>query len=139
MSVMTPSDIFNYYGKTVSLSVHPSQILAYDLSRVKIEAIVTLDDVDINTTDARLLHRRVYASLPSGVSNDPSSYSYVKVLLTSGKYTYIGIPWIVVGSIAVVENAKYSIIIEDDRVDAESLIRSVLTGGGFTATSITKT
>ena len=84
------------------------------------------------------MHRRVYATLPAGVPDDASSYMYLKLTFPDASVYYVGIPWIVTGTIAVVQNSVYTVRIEDDRVDIEALIKSVLTGGGITNVSITK-
>lgn len=134
MAITTPESIIPYFDKLVTFQIHPSQRFPFSLDRVRIESILPASKVD----DYAYLHRMTYSTLPPGVLDDPTSYKWLEVRLEDDSIVHIGVPWIIEGSISVIENTLYKVVITDDRVNAEGELRATLVAAGFTNFTITK-
>jgi hypothetical protein len=69
-------------------------------------------------------HANVYPSLPAGVPNDPTQYSWIRIKFDSGEYAVIGSPWIRAGTIVISEGSTATLIFQN--IDQRRLDRILL-------------
>lgn len=119
-------------GDTISFSVFPSAIIGTTFDYCQITAVLDYDTVK-NFIDVDSLHSNVIPTLPENSPDNPSQYPYLKILLPSEQYTYIGLPWIDLRSLIKHQESRIKFIIE--RVGSEDLnkINLLLNANGYNA------
>lgn len=96
-------------GQRFSFEVYPTAILGNGFKDVVLEVIMGARAALSFGEDLQSIHRNVYPTLPPGTPNDPFQYSYVRVLMPSGEYQNIGIPWIRPDSIIASSSRKLTL------------------------------
>jgi len=81
-------------GQRFSFEVYPSSILGNDFNNVILDATLSSRGALREGVDIAALHQNIYPSLPAGSVNDPSQYSYIRILLANGEPQVLGVPWI---------------------------------------------
>lgn len=122
-------------GNAYSFNVHPVAILGNDFTNVTVTAI--LDQETANQfIDTRALHVQVYPTLPQGTPDDPSVYMYLKLKTASGNTRVIGVPWINIETVELVEMGTFTITIPNRSVTDTAKIQNALAANGITASNI---
>lgn len=122
-------------GAIVSFQLHPRHVLGTGYSRAKVLGVLDHRTAS-QYIDVPATHANVFPSLPAGTPNDYRSYWYVKLLLSSGIETCIGIPWIIDSSLIIHENSSLQITLRDvGPQEQEELIR-LITARGFTIADV---
>lgn len=117
---------------TISFSVYPSAIIGTTFSYCQITAVLDYDTVK-NFIDVDALHNNVYPTLPETTSNNPSQYQYLKILLPSEQYTYIGLPWVDQESILKHSESRIRFTVEQVNSEDLSKINLLLSANGYNA------
>lgn len=82
-----------------SLTLHPERITGRELNDVTFLARMDSTLVSAYGIIPDEEHKKVYASLPAGVPNSGSQYSWLVFRTLSGNLTVIGEPWVVANSV----------------------------------------
>ena len=90
----------NNIGDVVSFATWAPGILGSGFNRATVLSFLDADDVT-RYFDPLSMHQAVYPSLPGGVPNDPHRYPYVKVKLSDGTITAVGLPWINASTVVI--------------------------------------
>lgn len=121
---MIDSDLIN---KVIAFSVYAPAILGTDFQRMRVLGILDYRSV-FAYIDPAALHANVYPSLPPGVVNDFSKYSYLKVEFPNGQTTCLGIPWINEDTIEIIEDVTFVITVTGENISKYNAIRDALIG-----------
>lgn len=124
-------------GDNTSFDVYPSALLGTQYSQVVILAILDADSVRFLNIDPAAMHAKVYATLPAGTPNDPYQYQWLKLRLTNGTMTAIGIPWINPNSIAINTTSTITAVFEDVSPTDLNIIRTMCAANGYNNVAIT--
>lgn len=120
-------------GSSVSFDVYPTPILGTAFRYAKVLAHLDADTARF-WIDPEALHTEVYPYLPDGVPDDATGYSYVKLKLTNGTVTVVGVPWIKSETIQV--TSETTIVITVDQVgpeDRDNIVKALSANGYKTA------
>lgn len=124
-------------GEVVSFNFYPASILGTGYKNAKVLAIIDMGTAIILGYDPAALHANVYPTLPAGVPNDPSEYSYLKLLLANGQTTVVGISWIIDNSLTVVSVSSIQFTVNGVSPSDQNTIIQALAAAGFTAVNMT--
>ena len=126
----TPTDYPFVLKGVYSFTLYPATVIRGDFTDVTIMA--TMDyETALTIADIPAVHANVYPYLPSGTPNDPSQYDYVKVKLSSGAITVLGMPWINQSTITLVQSLTATVIIEGVSNNDGPRIRDALVQNGY--------
>lgn len=89
--------------KVYNFDVYPATILGNDFQNVTIMAVMDYESA-IQLADIPARHVNVFPYLPSGTPDDPAMYDYVKIKTASGENTILGIPWINLDTLTLVQS-----------------------------------
>lgn len=118
-----------------SFDVYPSTIIGNDFKNVTVLGIVGYEQA-IRDADIPAIHANVYPLLPQGTPEDPTQYDYLLVRTSAGRNTVLGIPWINLETVQLVESRKMSIVLDGvGSVDVDR-VRSILVANGYNNISI---
>ncbi len=113
-------------GQRFSFEVYATAILGNGFKDVVLEAIFGSRQALQLGEDIVSLHRNVYTSLPPGVPNDPTQYSYIRVQMPSGDLQTIGIPWIRPDSIILASSAKLTLsFLDTSPIDRDRIMQAL--------------
>lgn len=133
----TPVTDYPFVIKGVySFTLYPATVVPGDFTNVTIMAIMDYDSA-LQLADIPAIHTNVFPYLPSGTPNDPSQYDYVKIKLSSGVITVLGMPWINQSTIALVQSLTATVVIEGVSNNDGPRIRDCLVQNGFNNVVIT--
>lgn len=130
MEIFTGIRIFD----TVSFSLHANTTIGTTFKRVKIKGIVDFDTAR-TLIDPIALHENIIPNLPEGTLDNPRQYSYLKLLLSNGDTTYVGVPWIVASSVVKVTSGKLTIVLDDIDVTKVDDVLAALSANNFKVAS----
>lgn len=116
--------------------VYPSAIIGNDFNNVTVLAILDYDTA-LQTVDIPAIHTNVYPHLPEGTPDDPSQYDYLRIRTASGVATIIGIPWIDLDTLELVESRRMTVKIEGVSSSDVERVRIALVQNGFNQIEIT--
>lgn len=119
-----------------SFQVYPSAVLGAGFSGAKILAILDAQTCYALGVDVASLHANVYPTLPGGVPNDYTAYSYVKFQLASGQIQIIGIPWIIDNTFAVSTNRTVQLSIDNVSDEDVNKMLLALSANGYSAVKV---
>lgn len=119
-----------------NFDVYPTAILGDDFSNVTILAILDYETA-LQTADIPAIHTNVFPYLPSGIPDDPSQYDYVRIRTASGSATILGIPWINLDTLELVESRRMTVKIEGVSSSDVERVRIALVQNGFNNLEIT--
>lgn len=122
-------------GETVSFDVYPAAILGTAFKRVKVMGVMDMESAK-HLIDPIALHINVYPTLPAGTVDNPAQYYYVKVKLSNGQVTCVGLPWIREESIVVHQSTTLNLTIENVGVDDISRVVKALASNGYNAVDV---
>lgn len=135
----TPSSNSEYPFKVrqvYSFTLYPATVLPGDFTNVTVMAILDYASA-LQLADIPAIHPNVFPYLPSGTPNDPSQYDYVKVMLSSGVITVLGIPWINEATITLVQSLSATVTIEGVSNNDAPRILAALVQNGFNNVEVT--
>ena len=89
--------------KVYNFDIYPAILLGNDFQNVTIMAVMDFESAN-QLADLSARHVNVYPHLPPGTPDDPSMYDYVKVKMPSGENTILGIPWINLDTLTLVQS-----------------------------------
>lgn len=124
------------FNSTVSFDVYPSSIIGAQFRDVKVTGFLDRDTAAF-WIDPESMHINVYPTLPSGVPDDPSQYTYVKLKHPNGNISVIGLPWIREDTIQTTERGRLKIEVEDVGPRDQETIRKALAANGYRAAKVT--
>jgi hypothetical protein len=129
--MLTPADF--EIGTIVSFNLYPAAILGTGYTNAKVLAILDSGTAAVLGYDVAARHANVFSTLPSGVPNDFTAYSYLKLLLATGDTTVIGIPWIIQSSLVVASVSSIQFTVQNITPSDQNTILQVLSAAGFKA------
>lgn len=106
-------------GTRVSFEVIPDTYISNEFKDVTLEGVVTPKVAQQLGFDLDANHQNVYPTLvAAGISvpNDPRQYNYAYVTFPNGSFTFVGVPWIRVGTV-ISSNGKTLGLIFQNRDD----------------------
>lgn len=132
----TPTTDYPFVIKGVySFTLYPATVIRGDFTDVTIMAIMDYDSA-LQLGDIPSIHTNVFPYLPAGTPNDPSQYDYVKIKLSSGVITVLGMPWINQTTITLVQSLTATVIIEGVSNNDGPRILNALVQNGFNNVSV---
>lgn len=127
----------NDIGKRINFEVYPAAIFGTTFDRVEVLAFLDAQSAQ-QFIDPATLHANVYPTLPSGSPARFDTYSYVKLRLSNGTITCLGLPWIIESTITYEENVTYLITVNNAGGMDYDLLRTALVANGFNEFTIEK-
>lgn len=124
------------YGKTVSFTVYPVEVLGDIYKNVQIQSIVDYD-IARQFSDIDTMAVRVYPMLPQGTPKDFKKYKYVKIKFPDGKIAFIAMEWINGKTVKVNQNVVITVKVLATEVDTLANVRDVLIANNFNVMEIT--
>ena len=125
---MVPDIQFKLRG-VYNFDVYPSALLGTSYSNVTILAVMDPTSA-AKEIDIQALHVQAYPTLPAGTPNDPAGYDYVKILLTSGRETILGIAWINASTVnQVLSNVITATIANVSAADIPRIMNALVQNG----------
>lgn len=122
--------------KVYSFDVFAPSILGTEFKNVTILSIMDYETA-LQQADIPAIHTNVYPDLPSGLPDDPSQYDYVRIRTASGVATILGIPWIDLDTVELVESRRMTVKIEGVSSADVERVRIALVQNGFNNIEIT--
>lgn len=132
--MLNPQDLS--LNAIVSFDLHPSQLLGTGHKNVKLLAIVDADTARY-WIDPVAYHANVYPTLPVGTPNKFDGYPYLKIKLSDGSVTAIGLPWIKDETFVEVTTRSMHLTIENVPAADQEKVLLALSAIGFTAVDVT--
>lgn len=133
----TPITDYPFVIKGVySFILYPATVIRGDFSNLTIMATMDYESA-LQLGDIPAVHANVFPYLPAGTPNDPSQYDYVKVKLSSGIVTVLGMPWINQSTIELVQSLSATVVIEGVSNSDGPRIRDALVQNGYNNLTIT--
>jgi hypothetical protein len=132
--MLTPADFT--LGEFISFNFYPANILGTGYTNAKVLAIIDMGTAIVLGFDPAAMHASVYSTLPQGVPNDPSQYSYLKLLLANGQTTVVGIPWIIDSSLQAASTSSIVFTVNNVSPSDQNKIIQALAANGYTAVSM---
>lgn len=123
------------FNSTVSFEVYPFQILGDGFNNAKVLAIVDAETAQY-WIDPVSMHAAVFPTLPQGTVNKHDGYMYVKLRLSNGQTTAIGLPWIRSESLRIINTRKLQLTIDNVTAEDEPRVLRALSANGFTAVDV---
>lgn len=124
-------------GDIASFDVYPNDYLGNQFRQCVILAILDADSVRFLGIEPETEHVKVYDSLPAGTPNDPTKYQWLKLRLTNGSITAIGIPWIKPDTIVTVTTSTITVVYENVSPNDVQKIRTMNANNGYSSFAIT--
>lgn len=126
-------------GKKYNLTIHGTLEGAKDFSGL-ITGITTGAFLPA-VADAGINHANIYPTLPEDVklttANDYTTYNFVSLRTDSGTEFYIGLPWILAGSVELVQDVVMDIRLSNFKEADKDMVLKVLQQAGQTVSSMT--
>lgn len=118
------------FQSIVNFSQYAPAVIGAGYEGAKVLAILDADSANqyINTAT---VHASIFPYLPAGTPNDPTAYQYLKLKLSSGETTAVGLPWIEDSSWVVQTRAKLTIVMDSVDPDDRNKITAALVALGF--------
>jgi hypothetical protein len=123
-------------NKTYNFSLYAPSVLGASYRNAKLIGILDYTSA-LKLKNVEQLHRQVYPYLPTGVINNPKSYTYYHFRYEqSGSYydLVIANPWFVESSVTEVNSLNLSISINNVSLDDVEVVRSQLRLLGYNFT-----
>lgn len=126
-------------GDVINFSVYPSAVLGSNFNRVKVLSV--LDPATAKLfADVVALHNNIYPYLtdPDKVTYKKyTDYNYIKVRLSNGTETVLGLPWINMETVVVVTSTTARFDIALDTPDEINDILALLRANGWYNVAVT--
>lgn len=124
-------------GNVVSFDVYPTAVLGNNFRNVRIDAILDAETTRyVNGYDAPAIHAMVYPTLPAGVPDNYTRYSYLKITHPNGQVAVIGIPYINESTITSKTVNTISLTIKDVGPSDVAIVTQALAGAGYKVATI---
>lgn len=120
----------------VTFDVYPSSLLGTQFRQCTILSIWDYDTTRAMGFDPDAMHVKVFDTLPVGTPNDPTKYQWLKIKLTSGETTAIGVPWIKADTIKINTTSTITVVYTGVSPDDVAKIRIMNANNGYNAFSI---
>jgi len=124
-------------GDVATFDVYPAQLLGTQFRQCKVLAILDYDTCRALGFDPDALHVKVFATLPTGTENDPAKYQWLKLKLTSGETTVIGLPWIKPDTIQTTTTSTITVVYTNVAPEDMVKIRTMNANNGYNSFSMT--
>lgn len=121
--------------KTYSFSLYPAILMGTNYTRAMVLSIMDYEMAK-QMSDIVSKHINVFPYLPSGTPNDPSQYDYLAVRMGAGEVQVIGIPWIKLDTVELVESRTCIVTIDDVSGADLERIRAALATNGYDKLSV---
>ena len=123
---------------TITFQVYPSALYGDVFKNAVPTDLISAAQAVKNGVDPGAEHAKVYPTLPSGsVADNARSYKWLILKLEDGTERIIGLPWIKVDTITVVETVNGTVTIPGIGSGDVEKIRLALSGAGFNNFTIT--
>lgn len=93
-------------------------------------------EMAMQQADIYALHVNVFPYLPEGTPNDASQYDYMCVRMGNGEKTIIGMPWIKLDTVELIDSRTCVATIDDVSGADLERIRAALAQNGFDKISL---
>lgn len=118
----------------ISFNVYPAAILGNSFTRVKVLALVDADTAKLFGIDPIALHAAIYPTLPTESKNTYKKYTdykYIKIQKSNGDITALGLPWMNMESVVVIESttARFTVAL-DSPTDIDEIL-ALLNANGY--------
>lgn len=121
---------------TVSFDLYPAHFLGTRIKNAKVLGLVNATTAMQLGFDAPAVHAAVFPTLPNGTVNAYDKYYYVRLKLTSGESTFIGVPWIKESTYVVEVVRNVALHIENISPDQQNRAIQALSAIGLTVAKI---
>lgn len=121
------------FGDVISFSVYDNVKAVIPTKFENVQVVCTLDaDSAKALIDPYTLHRNIYPILPTGTCpDDPYQYYYIKVKLSNGRYTAVGMPWINETTIEKRDSTTAQLLVDEVAASDLPRLKEVLAAAGF--------
>lgn len=123
-------------GDIASFDVYPKDYLGNQFRQCVVLAILDADSVRYLGIEPETEHVKVYDSLPAGTPNDATKYQWLKLRLTNGDITAIGIPWIKADTITTTTTSTITVVYENVSPADVQRIRTMNANNGYSTFTI---
>ena len=118
----------------ISFNVYPSAILGNSFTRVKVLAVLDADSAKLFGIDPIALHAAIYPTLPTESKNTYKKYSdykYIKIQMANGTITALGLPWMNMESVVVINSTTARFTVGLDTPTQIDEILAILNANGY--------
>lgn len=121
--------------KVYNFNVYPSILLGSDFTGSTVISILSPIDA-IKEIDIYAEHARYYPYLPAGVPDDPTSYDYVRIQLSSGNKIILGLTWIDQSSVQLVSSQTATVTLTGVAPADVATLKAILAANNLKYNSI---
>lgn len=122
----TSSNIFEV-GKVYSFTMYASNILQASYHAVTCKGVFNHEVARSMLVDIDAMHARVYPYLPAGTPDSASVYQYAAFQEHNGNTIILGLPWININTIRVVDTQEITVTIKGKTASYLNELRQILT------------
>ncbi len=120
------------FNSTVEFEYYAEAIQGTATKNAKVLAILDYDDA-FRFINPETTHAAVYAQLPADTPRNPRDFQYLKLRLSNGTITAVGLPWIRESSYRKISISSLNLTIHGVAPSQRALILQALAANGFTA------
>ncbi|UQT02881.1 hypothetical protein TOTORO_00180 [Serratia phage vB_SmaS-Totoro] len=126
-------------GDRVTFQIYPVALYGDIFRNCVPTDLISFKNTPRFNIDAAAEHAKVYNMLPTGQApNDPAGYKWLVITLENGDETVIGLPWIKVETIKVIEVVNTYVTIPNTAPEDQEKVRLALSAAGFSNFEITQ-
>lgn len=121
----------------ITFSTYADAILGNNFTNCRIISVLDAEDAAL-LSPIKSQHASVYPFLPKDgtVINDAYSYDYCRVQLNNGEKVVLGLPWINLDTVSLVENEKMTLEFEGTARTSLDQILTILQANGVAYTRL---
>lgn len=135
-SIKTVLGKFNL-GDRITFQIYPVSLYGDIFRNCVASDMISARSCPKFNVDPAAEHAKVYNSLPSGTApNDPNGYKWLVLTLENGDERVIGLPWIKVETIQVIEVVNTYVTIPNTAPQDAEKVRLALSAAGFESLEI---
>ena len=124
------SDINFKLRGAYTFSVYPSALLGTTYNNVTVLSIMDPSSAG-KEIDVQALHAQVFPTLPPGAPTKYDGYDYIKIQLSTGQVTILGIAWIVPSTITLITSSTITVTINNVSASDMPKILNALVQNGY--------
>ncbi|QPX76781.1 hypothetical protein [Serratia phage vB_SmaM_Yaphecito] len=119
-------------GDRVTFQIYPVTLYGDIFRNCVPTDLISFKSTPRFNVDAAAEHAKVYNLLPPGQApNDPAGYKWLVVTLENGDERVIGLPWIKVDTIQVIQVVNTYVTVPNTAPEDQEKIRLALSAAGF--------